>query len=216
MGGRDPTLGPCRYWSRTPGGIDTWDPGAAASDMTFLLALPACPPASAQPAGATTVAQRAWEVFRSWTLPRPELTFAPPDRGITGLPTFVSAATPVPLEHREAMPSGLELLVRAEVVAATVDWGDGTTTRHDPADLAAFPAGSATHTYSLKTCPPDYRVTHPSGGNCHPTLEAYPVTVTFSWTGRYRYDAGWIDLGVVDLATSVSWDVDEVVGVLEP
>ena len=103
------------------------------------------------------------------------------------------------------------------MTAALVDWGDGSPVLgYDPGALRPYPLGSARHTYRLKTCPPDYRVAHPSGRNCHPTLEAYPVEVTFRWTARYRLAGPWVDLGHLDRAAAAAYDVDEVVGVLRP
>ena len=106
--------------------------------------------------------------------------------------------------------------VRAAVTALVVDWGDGTRRRYDPARALAYPDGDATHTYTVKTCDATYRVDHPAGGNCHPTLAAYPVTATYTWTGRYRIGSRWIDLGTLDRSATVQYDVDEVQGVLQP
>ena len=61
-----------------------------------------------------------------------------------------------------------------------------------------------------------YRSEHPFGGNCHPTLEAYPIIATFTWEGRYRIGGGWTYLGTLDRTVTVLYDVDEVQGVLLP
>ena len=111
------------------------------------------------------------------------------------------------------MPSGIDLEVSAAVTAVAVDWGDGIVDRFPPSAAAPYPDGAASHTYVLKTCTAAYRATDPNGHLCHPTLEAYPITVTFTWTSGYRYDAGWIELESIDLSTTVAYDVDELVGV---
>ena len=59
--------------------------------------------------------------------------------------------------------------------------------------------GRARHAYALKTCPPAYRASHPSGGNCHPRLEAYPISLTFRWVARYRLGGAWIDTSGVEI-----------------
>jgi hypothetical protein len=202
----------CFRWSRVaePGAIDVWDPANDPLTITTLRTYPAC----LIPPGAPAVApdDRAWEVYRSWTLAVPAPQLSPPAFGITGFPTYIGA-TAADLAHRETLPSGIELEVSAAITAVTIDWGDGAVERYTPADTAPYPSGSAAHTYALKTCTAAYRAGDPNGHLCHPTLEAYPITVTFTWTSRYRYDAGWIELESIDLSTTVAYDVDEVVGV---
>ncbi|MFH1329733.1 MAG: hypothetical protein ABIJ48_03625 [Actinomycetota bacterium] len=214
-----PEAGLCWFWSPYPPGLDSWD---SANDMAILWtrwALPECPDPTppVEIPGTSWVVTRAWEVFRSFPLAAPLPTLQPGRHGITGLPSYLAAALPEPLAHREVLPDGRALEVEARVAAALIDWGDGTPAlAYDPAGLLPYPDGRARHTYALKTCPPDYRVSHPSGGNCHPRLEAYPITVTFRWTARYRIGAAWVDLGHLDRDTAVAYDVDEVIGVLRP
>jgi hypothetical protein len=202
----------CFRWSRVaePGAIDVWDPGNDPLTMTTLRTYPACLNAPGVPAAAPE--DVAWDVYRSWTLALPTPQLSPPAFGVTGFPTYVGAAA-ADLVHHETLPSGIALEVSAAVTAVTIDWGDGAVEHYAPADTAPYPTGSAVHTYALKTCPADYRATDPNGHPCHPTLEAYPITVTFTWTSGYRYDAGWIELESVDLSTTVAYDVDEVVAV---
>lgn len=157
---------------------------------------------------------RAWRVFRSFPLAVPAPSFQPPNHGITGLPTYLATADPATITHSELLPDSRLFEVRALVASLTVDWGDGATTTEDPAVALPFPEGRVTHTYRTKTCPPEYRATHPSGQNCHPTLEAYPVAATFTWFGEYRVGGAWIPIGTLDLTTTIFYDVDEVVGVL--
>ncbi len=212
----DPVAGNCWVWSRTPPGLDAWDNANDAAIINTRSRLPACPRNAARPATRVDVPGTAWSIFRQFQLELPVLRLEPPDHGITGLPTYASTQQPAPLTHTERLPNGRNLEVRAEIVGVEVSWGDGAVTAHDLGSLRPYPAGTATHTYATRTCPASYRVEHPTGGNCHPTLEAYPVVVTHRWQGRYRYDAGWVDLGVIERTTTTAYDVDEVVGVLQP
>jgi hypothetical protein len=214
-----PDDGLCWFWSPYPPGLDSWDP---ANDMEILWtrwALPECPDGlhDTETPGTSWAETRAWEVFRSFPLAAPHPALQPGRHGITGLPSYLSASLPSPLAHHEALPDGSTMEVTARVTAVVIDWGDGSPAfAYPPADLLPWPGGRAHHTYALKTCPAGYRATHPSGGNCHPLLEAYPITVTFRWAGRYRLGAGWVELGLLDRTTSLPYDVDEVIGVLRP
>jgi hypothetical protein len=211
--------GLCWFWSPTPPGLDSWSTTNDQAILLTLWALPECPAPEAPTATLSTawVVARAWEVFRSFPLAAPSPALQPPSHGITGLPSYLSASRPARLTHREKLPDGRVLQVQARVSAALVNWGDGSPALgYPPTALLPYPAGTARHTYALKTCPPDYRAGHPSGGNCHPTLEAYPVVVTFRWTARYRLGGSWVDLGDLDRPATVAYDVDEVLGVLRP
>jgi hypothetical protein len=205
----DPVLGECWYWSRYPPGLDTWDPYYDAQVLTTKWLLPECPdePGSTS----TSLVSTAWSVFRSFALGAPIFALRP-EIGITNLPTLVTIARPSPFHHAETLPDGTVLEVSADVETVWVDWGDGTPPQAYPA-ATAFSEG-ARHPFALKTCPADYRTGDPSGWRCHPTLEAYPVTVTFSWVGRHRSDGTWIRLGTIDRRATRYHDVDEVVGVL--
>ena len=207
-----PDTGPCWYWSTSPPGLDSWDP---ANDQAIILtrfALPECPTRETPPTVIHT--STAWEIFRSFPLGAPDISFDPPV-GITNLPSFVASPPPDPLSHTEVLPDGTVLEVRAEVKTAWVEWGDGSPEiPYPPEALRGHPHGTATHAYALKTCPPAYRTDHPSGGNCHPTLPSYVVRVTYEWAGRFRQGGAWIDLGTIDRRSVVRYDVDEVVGVL--
>jgi len=205
----DPVLGACWYWSRYPPGLDSWDGAYDAAIIDTRWELPECP----TDPGSTTVTftTEAWEVFRSFRLARPAPALHP-EVGITNLPTLVEMSRPQPLSHQEVLPDGRLLEVRAEVETVWIDWGDGSPAAGYPA-ASAF-AGDADHGYTIKTCPESYRRDDPSGWRCHPTLDAYPVRVTFAWTGQYRTGGSWILLGTIERSTTVLHDVDEVVGVL--
>lgn len=213
----DPVVGTCWLWSSSPPGWDSWDPANDAAIIAFRLAHPQCPGTPAGPGGpAPSIPDYAWSVFRSFPLAAPQIALQPAGAGITGLPSYVSVAPAPPIEYSEVLPNGRLLEVQAEVSSVSVEWGDGTRAVYPLADLAPYPDGAATHSYVTKTCSVEERARRPAGLTCHPSLAAYPVTVVFSWTGSYRYGAGWVQLGGLDRAASVDYDVDEVVGVLEP
>ncbi|MDP8958269.1 MAG: hypothetical protein M3N51_03505, partial [Actinomycetota bacterium] len=204
--GTDAELGSCWYFSPYPPGLNTSDPVGHQAALAIVASRPAC-------TGEDLFAQ-AWEVFRSFPLTAPQPTLQPPV-GITGLDSYLSVPPPAPIEWSGTLPSGVGAQVRAEVAAVEVDWGDGTTGVLPLEALQPYPQGSATHLYDLKTCPPEYRSTHPAGVLCHPSLEAYPVTLTYRWSGSFRTGARWTALGVLERSLTVTYDVDEVVGVLE-
>jgi hypothetical protein len=214
-----PDTGLCWFWSPYPPGLDSWDSANDMAIMWTIWALPRCPgptPPATGP-GTSWVETRAWEIFRSFPLAAPDPSLQPPRHGITGLPSYLSADPPPPLTYREVLPDGRALEVEASVTRALIDWGDGTPVfAYDPARLLPYPDGAARHTYGLKTCPADYRESHPSGNGCHPTLGAYPIRVSFRWTARYRLGGAWRDLGEIERRVVTAYDVDEVVGVLQP
>jgi len=206
----DATGADCHYWSPVPGGIDASDPANEPMIIWIVTTTPVCP------AVADPDTDLAWRIFRSFPLAVPNPSLEPPVSGITGLPTYLATPDPADITHTEVLPDGRVMEVRASVASLAVDWGDGGMARYEPAEAGAYPTGSVTHTYTTKTCDPEYRRVHPSGGNCHPTLEAYPISATFAWSGRYRIGGGWIGLGTLSRTARLSYDVDEVQGVLEP
>jgi hypothetical protein len=205
--GTDPLLGPCWFWSTSAPGLDS---SKLMNEGAIIAIVTSQPPCS----GEEVVAQ-AWEVFRSFALAAPEVTFQP-STGITGLNTYLSVAQPASIDWSGVLPSGVPAEVEASITNVRVDWGDGTERTYPLTELDPYPDGSATHLYHLKTCPPEYRSSHPSGPLCHPSLEAYPVTVTYRWFGRFRTGAVWVGLGVLERSAGLSYDVDEVIGVLQP
>ncbi len=205
--GTDPLLGTCWFWSTSPPGLDS---SKLINEGAIIAIVTSQPPCS----GEEVVAQ-AWEVFRSFALAAPEVTFQP-STGITGLDTYLSVAPPASIDWAGVLPSGVPADVEASITNVRVDWGDGTERTYPLAEMEPYPNGSATHLYHLKTCPPEYRSSHPSGPLCHPSLEAYPVTVTYRWFGRFRTGGAWVGLGVLERSATLSYDVDEVIGVLQP
>ena len=208
----------CWYWSRWPPGIDAWD---SANDTLVVLTiwrLEECVWTDPDPVEYTEeeVISRAWEIFRSFPLAGPTINMQPPDAGITGLPSYASAWTPAPLGHSETLPDGTRLQVQARVDQVLLDWGDETPLEVEaPGAFLPWPDGEVGHTFLLKTCPPEYRREHPSGPNCHPTLEAYPITASFVWRASYAHDGVWHDLGTLARSTTIHYDVDEAVGILK-
>lgn len=206
-----PPVGECYYWSRIPGGLDSSQSANDAAIIEIVLRLPRCPVATVVDAEAT-----AWAIFRSWDLDPPAPTMQPSGAGITGMPAHLSTPTPDIIEHQEVLPDGRTLRVRAEVAQLTVRWGDGTQQSFEPSAATPYPTGTVSHEYTLKTCSASYRSSHPSGRLCHPSLEAYPVRAVFVWAGRYNAGSGWIDLGTLDRAVTIQYDVDEARGVNVP
>lgn len=204
----DATGAPCYYWSPTPGGLDVWDPGNDPAVAAIVLTTPVCPVIVETPE------DTAWRIFRSFALALPDPSLEPAAAGITGLPTYLATPGPPDITHVELLPDGRSMEVWAAARTLVVDWGDGTNGSFDAASALTYPSGAVTHAYATKTCNPTYRSEHPYGGNCHPTLEAYPITATFVWEGRYRIGGGWIYLGTLDRTATVLYDVDEVQGVL--
>ncbi len=210
----DATIGPCYSWSNIPGGLDAWDPANDGAVIAITTSLPLCPPNVTPPLDPETVA---WSIFRSWDLEPPVPAITPSTRGITGVPTHVTATPPPTITYSEVMPDGRTLQVRARAALLTIDWGDGSLTNTDPGAAVGFPNGTATHTYRLKTCTPTYRVEHPSGGLCHPTAQFYSIVASYAWTGEYSVDSAWTTLGTLAVrAAPALYDVDEARGVSTP
>ncbi len=208
----DAVVGDCHYWSDIPGGLDSWD---SANDPAVIAAnaLSVCP-AIITPR--VDVPGTAWSIFRSWNLAQPAPSLQPSDRGITGLPTFLASPPPPEITHSEILPDGRPLRVRARVAELRVDWGDETLNIYNPSGALPYPTGTVTHNYTTKTCSPEYREEHPSGGLCHPTLEFYTITAVYRWVGEYDVGSGWVQLGTLDRPASLPYDVDELRGVPVP
>lgn len=199
--------GPCWFVASSPPGLDMSDPGNDPAVIAIITAQPPCQ-------GSELVLE-AWEVFRSFPLARPDPSLQP-EVGITGLPSYLSTSHPDPITWSGTLPSGVVAEVEAAIEVVAVAWGDGDEGSYPLDSVLPFPEGEATHVYRTKTCTPEYRVENPHGVKCHGSLESYPVTVTFTWAGRFRTGGPWVDLGTLDLSAVVDYDVDEVMGVLEP
>ncbi len=206
----DPVMGDCHFWSPIPGGLDAWDPANDAAIIAITTRLPVCPSTLVTPSA------RAWQIYRRWRLSAPRFSVTPDTKGITGLPSHISAAPPRTITHTETLPDGTVLRVRARVVELAVGWGDGTTTEHDPSAATGYPTGSVSHAYALKTCTDDYRTTSASGDLCHPFLDRYRIVATYAWVGSYNTGSGWIPLESASRSASVDYEVAEARGVNIP
>lgn len=206
----DPAIGDCHFWSPVPGGLDAWNPANDGAIIAITTRLPVCPVTVMTPTA------RAWQIYRSWYLATPQLSVTPDTIGITGLPTHVSAPVPRAITHTETMPNGQVLRVRARVLTVTIEWGDGTITRHDPGRATGYPDGLAFHAYTLKTCSDAYRATHVSGGLCHPFLDHYVIDATYTWVASYSIGRGWIPLDAADRSSFIPYEVAEARGVNLP
>jgi hypothetical protein len=204
--------GVCWYWSRYPPGLDSWD---SANDQAIILTrfrLPECQGRPSLPPVVVT-SERAWEIFRAFPLAAPVFHLSP-STGITNLPSRLHLSPSRRFTHRERLPDDRLLEVEAVVDLVWIEWGDDTPIQGIAAPGAFGDPGPISHAFALKTCPLDYRSEHLDGSKCHPTLEAYRVTVTFEWRGRYRTGGAWQEIGTIDRAATVAHDVDEVLGVL--
>jgi hypothetical protein len=206
-------VGDCYYWSNTAGGLDGWDSANDPAIINIVLRTPECPVNAAPLVDAE---ETAWTIFRSWPLAAPQVSLQPAGTGITGLPTYLATPTPASVSHTELLPDGRTLRVRAHIEHLDVSWGDDSLVRYQPSGALSFPSGSVTHTYLLKTCTNEYRNNHPSGGLCHPTLDRYQITATFSWFAEFTTNSAWKELGTLTRTTSASYPVDESRGVSIP
>ena len=200
-------VGTCWYWSRYPPGFDYQNPAHANLIQVTRTLFPECPSVPGEVT--VSVVERAWQIFREFELARPTPRLRPVI-GIANLPSLLTVSRPDAISHSETLPDGRLLEVVATVATVRVDWADGTVEWHPAAEMFA---GGGSHPYRLKTCPPKDRPGTAPAGPCHPTLEDYPVRVTFVWTARYRAGGAWADVGTIERSRVIHHDVDEVIGV---
>lgn len=201
-----PTVGTCWQWYREPPGWDRWNWSHSVAITVAQRDHPECP---AWGWRGVSVSTRAWAIFRSFPLAGP-IVDVRPSIGIANLATVIAVGRPAEVRHRERLPDGRMLEVRAAVETVRIDWGDGATTTVSPGEASG---AGVLHAYALKTCNAAYRRSHPSGRNCHPTLDSYPIGVVLSWRGRYSTGGAWTNLGTLNRSTTFRYDVDEVVGI---
>lgn len=173
-------------------GLDI-DPSTPGGIVAIGPTMPRC---TSEPAPASDPAADAWDYVMSYIHDPPTPDLNPqPGQGVTGLATFV--AVPVPDDHSATLSSGASTLeVEIQVDAVVVNWGDGGTDTFppDPAILAGYPDGAATHVYEVKT------------------LDGTAITVEYDWTARWRLaGGGWLGLPVPNTTTTVGYPVAEVV-----
>lgn len=191
-----------------------WDPdGVPGGALVMDARVPAC---TSLPQPLPTPQEEVWSAIREYVHQRPIARFNPDvGRGVAGMATFLEVSPPVPLDGTLLSPgTGATLEFHAEVSAAVVDWGDGTVDTFTAATfpfLTGYPDGVAFHSYEAKTC-----VAPGQDPRCHPTLDAYPIEVSYEWTARWRVvgSGGWQVLTVPATAVTVDYPVTEIVGVL--
>ncbi len=223
--GRDQSDTECWYWitwdeqwviiSRTSANMAhiAYDPdGIPGGPLAQDTLLPAC---ESEPRDEGSEEDEAWRLIEEYVHRRPDPRFDPVvGRGLAGLETFVVLGPPAPFDDTLVSPAtGAVLQVQGWVAAVVIDWGDGTVETFTPLSyplLTGSPDGIARHVYEVKTC-------HPPGAGprCHPHLSAYPLTVSYEWSARWRAGGGpWQNLAVPATITAVDYPVTEVVAVL--
>jgi hypothetical protein len=212
--------GVCWYWTSSE---TDWEILAAFSDGSAVLGLyvngflaldtgqiPRC---TTEPIPGEPPHEAAWEAITEYIHDPPEPELSPPiGLGLAGMETHAGFPVPGPWSDTITIP-GYVLDVEVVVTAATVDWGDeivDTFPSEAYSQLTGYPDGLARHVYEAKTCTPAG-----SADDCHPDLEAYPVTISYEWGARWRTNGGpWIDVGVPPSSTSVLYPVTEAVSSL--
>ncbi|MFQ5966977.1 MAG: hypothetical protein ACE5MI_05130 [Acidimicrobiia bacterium] len=189
-----------------------FDPDPAAGPIAINVTLPVC---TSRPEPVLSDSAAVWSLIEEYVHQEPDPTVDPPvGLGLTGLDTFVALTPPDPFDATLTSPgTGVTLEVHAEVSAVTVEWGDGSDADSFTGALYPLltpsPDGAASHIYEIKTC------SEPGASRCHATLSAYPLTVSYEWTARWRPGASeWRVLSVPDTFTTIDYPVDEVISVL--
>ena len=155
----------------------------------------------------------AWEAITEYIHDPPEPELNPPiGLGLAGLETHAGVVVPDVWTDTIVVP-GYSIDVEVAVGALALDWGDEVTDTYPPEAyplLTGYPDGAARHVYEVKTCS-----TPGAALDCHPTLDAYPVSVSYVWDARWRVNGSdWITVEVVPSITTVGYPVTEAVSVL--
>jgi hypothetical protein len=151
-----------------------------------------------------------------WDIVEPHIHAVPdpntsPTVGITGLETFISLTPPAPITDAIVSPvTGNVLTAEIKVAEVHVDWGDGATDNFPEItfpNLTDYPDGIIRHEYQTKTC-----AAPGASASCHPSLAAYPITVSYEWFVHWRVNSEpWNILTIPDTLTILSYDVDEII-----
>ena len=171
------------------------------------------PRCTSEPDEAPPALLEAYELLARYEHPTPTARLDPPARaGVAGMEVFLAEEPPAPWNASLVSPhSGRRVEVDTRVEAVEVDWGDGQSTVIPESAfvlLTGWPDGGFAHVYESKTC------AVPGGPRCHPSLQTYPVVVSYRWSARFRVDSGaWLPIPVPPTATSVDYDVDEILAV---
>ena len=153
---------------------------------------------TSEPAPITDPIANVWEYVTDYihAPPEPELNPEQGD-GVTGLATYVGI--PIPGLHVAQLNNAGTLLdVEIEVDGVIIDWGDDSTSTYpaNPAALAGYPDGIATHIYEVKG-------------------EETAITASYHWTARWRVAGDeWQLLAVPNTSTTVSYPVAEIISVI--
>jgi hypothetical protein len=155
----------------------------------------------------------AWEAITEYIHDPPEPELNPPiGRGLAGLETHAGVVVPGRWADTITVP-GYVIDVEVSVRVLTVDWGDEAVDTFPPEAyplLIGYPDGLARHVYEVKTCDPPA-----AAYDCHPTLGAYPVTISYVWAAQWRVNGSdWIVVDVPPSETTVDYPVTEAVSVL--
>ena len=147
--------------------------------------------------------------FAQIQLKRPDVATTPVGIGYTGFPLVVEPAEELHIRSATTPPlsSGVTATVTANPLDIFIDWGDGSSESY-------LPDAAPDHIYELKTCPAEYRAQHPRGHLCHPTLDEYSIEITYRWSGIAVASWGTLDLGTRTTTTTITRDIDEIIGVL--
>lgn len=215
-------------------GIECWYLTSGSSDWTFLTrygdntadlvyqpspggpvvianGVPVC---TSEPIIADPPEVLAYQLLFEYLHQRPDPNLNPFPLGITGMETYVALSPPDPFAGSLLSPlTGALLEAEAQVAAVEVSWGDGSADTYTQTLyqlLTGYPEGTARHVYEAKTCDPPG-----SRPRCHPDLSAYPFTVSYQWTARWRVDGGpWQLLSVPPSTTTIDYQVAEIIGLL--
>ncbi len=184
-----------------------YDPGGSGGPVVLDGFAPPC---RSEPVETATMIELVWDIVEPHIheVPDPDTS---PTVGITGLETFISVTPPAPITDAIVSPvTGNVLTAEIKVAEVHVDWGDGFTDNFPEvtfSNLTDYPDGIIRHEYQTKTCPAPG-----SSSSCHPSLAAYPITVSYEWFVRWRVNSEpWNILTIPDTLTSVTYDVDEII-----
>jgi len=182
-----------------------------AAFVAYVDSLPVCPrdQAPVDPSFHARVRQ----AYDRLSIDKPDLSFYPPEHGITGMEAYVGDANTPRQKSVVIRIDSYVLSIEVKMARVRVDWGDETPPSfYHPDYFRPYPDASLSHIYETKTCPPDYRENHPRGKLCHQSLEAYPVTVSYDWVASYTWGGFTYSLPDRDTQVVIPYDLDEIIG----
>ncbi len=184
-----------------------YDPGGPGGPIVLDWFAPPC---RSEPVETATNIGLVWDIVEPHIHEVPDPVTSP-SVGITGLETFISVTPPAPITDAIVSPvTGNVLTAEIKVAEVHVDWGDGATDNFPEItfpNLTDYPDGIIRHEYQTKTC-----AAPGASASCHPSLAAYPITVSYEWFVRWRVNSEpWNILTIPDTLTILSYDVDEII-----